>query len=213
MTDEAAPHLLDIIELNHRIRNEYSRVVALASHLSTRSRNEETKDALGKVVDQIRSVAEVHKALQPPLDHGVADLAESVMRLCRALMASPDLRHNGTKILLSLDDAVVLDARRCWRVILIVAELIENARRHAFGSQPGCIYVGLAQTADLILCRVSNDCGVAAPSFKPGLGTRLVDRLAIEIGGCVERRCEQIGATVTLSLPKEVSGGPTERWL
>jgi two-component sensor histidine kinase len=191
----------DFAELNHRIRNEYSRIIAMASRLSAKSGSKETKDALDVMIAQLCSVAEVHQVLRPPLGAGTTDLTASVERLCRALLASPEMRNSGTKLSLSFTDAVLVDARRCWRVILIVAELIENARRHALGFRARSIRIALAQTEELILCRVSDDGETTAP-FKVGLGTRLLDQLATELGGNVDRRSGRTGTTVTLSLPR-----------
>jgi two-component sensor histidine kinase len=182
----------DLAELNHRVRSEYSRIIAMASLLSAKSGSKETKDALDVIIAQLRSVAEVNQMLRPPLDTGTTYLTENVERLYRALMASPEMRNSGAKLSLSFNDAVLVDARRCWRVILIVAELIENARRHALGFRPRSIRVALAQNDELIVCRVSDD-GETTTAFNIGLGTRLLDQLATELGGNVERRCEPTG--------------------
>lgn len=47
-------HVLDFAELNHRITNEYTRIIAMASRLSTSSSSRETKDALEAVIAEVR---------------------------------------------------------------------------------------------------------------------------------------------------------------
>ena len=62
------------------------------------------------------------------------------------------------------------------------------------------IFVSVAANAGQVVCRVSDN-GAATAAFGPGLGTRLVDALAVELDGHVERRFGDEGATITLMFP------------
>jgi two-component sensor histidine kinase len=57
----------DFTELNHRIRNEYSRIIAMASRLSAKSGSKETKDVLDVIIAQLNSVAETPWCALPTL--------------------------------------------------------------------------------------------------------------------------------------------------
>jgi hypothetical protein len=57
----------DFAEVNDQIRNEYSRVIAMASRLSAKSGSKDTKDVVDVIIAQLRGAAEVHHMLQPPV--------------------------------------------------------------------------------------------------------------------------------------------------
>lgn len=188
-------------ELLHRIRNEYARTISFASAIAAKSSSDETKAALHDVINQMYAAAEIHSVLRPPVGEGLADLTEVVTRLSGVLTASPEFQDRGIKLELRVEHPVLVDAGRCWRASLVVAELINNSFRHAFASRSGCIFVTIGNSYDRAFCTVSDD-GCCAEIGGAGLGTRLMDALAAEIDGLIERRFSKFGATVMLSFPK-----------
>jgi two-component sensor histidine kinase len=193
--------LLPVAELLHRVRNEYARIISLASTIAAKSSSNETKAALSDIITDLHSTAEIHSVLRPPLGDGPADLTEVFTRLCCAMSESPAFRRRGIKLELRVDHPVLIDAGRCWRASLVVAELINNSCRHAFASRSGCIFVAVGESHDRVFCNVSDD-GSPAEIGGAGLGTRIVDALAAELDGLVERQFGKSGATVMLSFPK-----------
>jgi two-component sensor histidine kinase len=111
-----------------------------------------------------------------------------------------EFRRRRIDLLLAYDDPIDLDAWRCWHASLIVAELINNACRHALGSTSGLISVGIAESDGRVLCSVSND-GAVDKTWMPGLGTQLIDALALGLDGFIERRFSESEATAVLSFP------------
>jgi two-component sensor histidine kinase len=192
---------LHLTELNHRVRNEYARVIALACHLSASSASMETKTTLDRVVDHLMSAAQTHVILQPPrLRDVLEDLTDRINRLCRAVSASSELKMSGVRISVDECDVIYLESVRGWWVGLIIAELIENARRHAFGRRAGEIRIALRQAGQSIVCQVA-DSGRPSSDAQPGLGTSLIDELAEKLGGYIQRRFDTTGSTITLSFP------------
>jgi hypothetical protein len=102
----------------------------------------------------------------------------------------------------------MLDARRCWRAELIIWELITNASRHAFTSQAGRISVAVETAAGQIICRVSDD-GSPTATLKRGLGSELIDALAADLDGYVERNHKPSGTTIALFFPQDLDEPPT----
>jgi hypothetical protein len=142
----------------------------------------------------------MYRVLRPPSVAGPADLTDTIARLCRAQSDVSEFRRRRIDLLLAYDDPIELDAWRCWHASLIVAELINNACRHALGLRSGLISVGIAESDGRVLCSVSNN-GVVDKNWMPGLGTQLIDALAVGLGGLVERRFGESGATAVLSFP------------
>jgi two-component sensor histidine kinase len=116
-------------------------------------------------------------------------------------MTSSRLAQRGVELNLASTEPVLLDAKRSWRAELIVSQLITNASRHGFVSQAGRISVAVKTSTGQVICRVSDD-GSPAATLKRGLGPELIEALAADLDGCVERLHKASGTTVTLSLPQ-----------
>ena len=187
-------------EFLHRVKNEYACAISLATRLAAGSSNEETKAALAQVIDQLHALASAHDILRPPLTAALTDLGAKLTRLCR-VMTSSRLAQRGIELNLAISEPVLLDCRRCWRAELIVSELITNASRHAFVSQAGRISVAVKTASGHVICRVSDD-GSPAATIKRGLGTELIDALAADLDGYVERHHKASGTTATLCFPQ-----------
>lgn len=195
---------LYIAELIHRVRNEYASAIAAASVRAARSGNPETRAALDEVAERLYAFAGVHRLMQPPVEGGTIDLVRHLTdigaTLHRARLASHciDLKVDGPETL-------TVDADQGWRLGLIIAELITNAARHALTTNGGTISVALATIGDRIEICV-RDSGSerlkAVANCLPGTGTRLVDALAAEVGGTVDRKFSPTGSAVMVSAPR-----------
>jgi two-component sensor histidine kinase len=192
--------MLQVAELLHRIGNDYTRVITFASLQATRALSNEARSALNEVVNHLQAAAELYRVLRPPSVVGPADLTDTIARLCRAQSDVSEFHRRRIDLLLAYDDPIDLDAWRCWHASLVVAELINNACRHALGSTSGLISVGIAESDGRVLCSVSND-GAVDKAWMPGLGTQLIDALAVGLDGFVERRFDESAATAVLSFP------------
>ena len=196
-----AEPLLYVAELLHRVSNEYASAISLASVAASGSSSPEVRTALEPVIELLAQLVKAHRVLSPPTVESAADLGGYLTQLCQA-KAEAELERRGTTLRLAVVSPVALDNVRCWRVGLIVSELITNAARHGLPSGPGEICVLLAADAGQVVCRVSDN-GSAAATITPGLGTRIVDALAAELDGRVERRFGETGATITLTFPAQ----------
>ena len=192
---------LFVDEIEHRVANEYAMAMASIRLAAAKSASAETKAALAGASQRLRDFAEAHRALQAPAAAGLVDLPAYLTRLCQALSRA-SLNERGIRLTLSHQD-VELEAGRCWRVGLIVSELITNAFRHGLGDLTGAIAVEIARSSGTILCRV-RDNGRPPSVIVPGRGARLVDALAAELGGFIERRFDASGTTVLLSFPEDL---------
>jgi two-component sensor histidine kinase len=195
---------LYVAEIVHRIGNEYTSAIASMRLAAAKSSSTEAKAALNRAAGQLGAFATAHRVMQPPLAEGVVNLADSLTRLCKAVTLA-SLQDRGISLSLEVPRLLLLDASRCWRTKLIVGELITNAARHAFATEGGAIKVAVTLAAGQVACEVSDN-GAGPATFTPGTGTQLVDSLAAELGGHVQRRFAEHGSTVTLLFP----GRPTE---
>lgn len=190
------PLLLD--ELNHRITNEFASLIAIVSRAASASANDEVKRALRGVAQLLHQYAQVHHALRSP-DHETIVNAEGYLsQLCRSMSRSK-LDHMNIDLVLAAPP-VLLESGRCWRLGMIVSELITNAARHAFAGRPGEIRVELVRAGAFIKCTVCDN-GSAPAQIQPGRGLRIVEELTKALDGRFERKFGPRGSASTLIFP------------
>ena len=193
-------------EFSHRINNELASAIGVISVAAARSANAEAKVALAAVRDQLQNYALVHHALQMPEHTSCIDAAEYLRRLCRAISRSR-LESKDIELLL-VERTFQMNSERCWRLGLIVSELITNAERHAFGNGGGLIRVELLPSLSFIECRVTDN-GTSKENTRPRHGLKIVEALAKSLGGAIDQHFGPQGATAVLIVPADIDA--TER--
>ena len=167
-------------ELNHRINNEFAAAIGSVTVAAARSGNEEVKAALTGVAELLHRTADVHRVLQMPDHDTPVDSAAYLRQLCLSISRS---RLDARQISLVLSaQPLRLQAERCWRLGMIVHELISNAARHAFANRGGAIRVAVWQEGALVKCSVQ-DSGSVTTSIRPGRGLKIVNSLSRALGG------------------------------
>jgi two-component sensor histidine kinase len=185
-------------EFSHRINNEFASAIGMISVVAGYLSNGEAKAALAAVEDQLHNYARVHHVLQMPEHSSRIDAAAYLRQLCRAICCSK-LNAKGIKLLL-VERTFQMDSERCWRLGLIVSELITNSARHAFRDNGGLIRVELLPSTSFIECRVTDN-GASKPTIRPGNGTEIVESLAKSLGGTIDQHFGSEGATSVLIFP------------
>jgi two-component sensor histidine kinase len=93
-----------------------------------------------------------------------------------------------------------MEADRCWRLGLIVSELVTNAARHAFKEHGGLIRVELRATTKSLECRVIDN-GVGIANVRAGCGLKILRALARGLGGTIEQWSGPHGTTSVVLFP------------
>ncbi len=185
-------------EISHRVLNQYTRAISSMSLAAARATDPIARRILIETAQELRAHAEAHRALQAPRSGEMLDLGEYLGRICVAISAST-LADAGIHLTL-IQNRIGLSSDRCWRVGLMVSELITNARRHGLHGTGGEIVVELASSGDKIFCRVTDDgCSSTAPSM--GRGRTLIETLADDLGGSVNWTFAPAGVSVLLTIP------------
>jgi two-component sensor histidine kinase len=185
-------------EYSHRINNEFASAIGAISVAAAHSANNEAKAVLAAVQDQLQNYAQVHHALQLPEHSSCVDAAAYLQQLCRAISRSK-LDRKGIELRL-VERPFRMDSERCWRLGLIVSELITNAERHAFRNTGGCIRVELLPSQSFAECRVTDD-GTNQGNICPGHGLAIVEALVRSLGGTLDQHFGAQGATSVLIFP------------
>jgi two-component sensor histidine kinase len=187
-------------EMAHRINNELTSTISIISCIAERSTNCEVKVALAKVTEHLYDQARVYRALQMPTANRLINADAYLRELCLSISRAK-LRHNGIELVL-VEHPLELSSAQCWRLGLIVSELITNASRHAFADGGGTIRVELKKREANVECRVADD-GSGPENIRLGQGLGIVQKLARGLNGRINLRFGARGSLAIVSFPIE----------
>ena len=191
-------HKALLYELNHRINNEFTSAISAISLAAARSDNPEVKLALTGVTELLHRYVDVHRALQVPDADTLIDAATYLRQLCLSICRSK-LDHMRID-LVYVACPLRLESDRCWRLGMIVYELITNAARHAFAAGGGEIRVELLRAGSFVACKVQDN-GSRPKYARTGRGLRIVDKLATTLNGRFEQKFASRGSISMLAFP------------
>lgn len=194
----SANDYLLVRELAHRINNELAMIIGHTSLAAARSKNDEVKRALAAVMHLLHHSADVNKALEMPSHSTVVDASNYIRVLCQSIRRAR-LDHRGIELVL-VSDPFRMRSERCWKLGIIVSELITNSVRHAFDGRGGKIQIELRSTGPYVQCSVSDN-GSSQGSGVPGQGLKIVEALAKELEGRIVHRFSAEGAVSILIFP------------
>ena len=98
--------------------------------------------------------------------------------------------------------AFAMASDRCWRLCLILSELITNSVRHAFGTPGGSISVEVRPSKSLVVCRVSDNGRGASPRVRRGRGLTIIEGLVRSLDGKVDFRFTPSGSCALVAFPR-----------
>ena len=186
-------------EWDHRINSELNSAIYAVSAKAVESDSVAVKAALLDVVDLLHQCADVHRALRMPDQGRLADAASYLQQLCFSI-AKYRLDRLAIRVLFSADN-LRLEGGRCWRLGLIVSELLTNVARHAqFDARHPELRVELILVANVVKCRVSDNGSVPEP-IRRGRGLAIIGELASSLGGRVHTSCAAEGYSFLLAFP------------
>jgi two-component sensor histidine kinase len=186
-------------ELNHRINNELNSTIYVVSAKAVQSDSVAVKAALLDVVDLLHQCADVHRALHMPDQGRLTDAARYLQQLCFSI-TKYQLDRLAIRVLFSADE-LRLEGERCWKLGLIVSELLTNVARHAqFDARHPELRVELMLAGGVVKCKVSDN-GSAPEPIRRGRGLAIIGELASNLGGRVHTSCAAEGSSFLLTFP------------
>ena len=189
-------------ELQHRVANN----LQFVAHLLLRQRKSLENGSAGATAleaaqRRLDLMGRVHRRLHDP---SAADLplGQYINDLCADLIKASDT----PEVQLTVKAGPLrLDLESLMSVSLIIAEIITNSLKHAFGDRTdGSICVRLEARDELCVLTVTDDgCGLPAgfqETKSKGLGQGILESLSCQLGGKLSFDCQK-GTTVRLAFP------------
>lgn len=190
--------LLLLREMTHRINNELTSMIGFVSLIAARSADDGAKLALAEVSVHLHQYARLHRVLQMPPENRLINAGSYLRGLCRAISGAK-LERSRIKLVF-VEHPIQLHSLQCWRLGMIVSELITNSYRHAFGEHGGTIRVELKRRGFRAECRVTDD-GGSSDNVRSGHGLNIVRQLAAELDGEIDLALGKEGAVALVSFP------------
>lgn len=190
-------------ELTHRVMNSLQIIASMVMIEARSHKSGEGKAALERVSHRINALGQLYSKLSKADTVEAVDAATYLDELCRDLIASVH-KEGGTSLVLKTDiESELLPTDRAIPIGLIVNELVTNAVKYAFpGDTKGTVMVTLKRMpGELHLTVADNGQGVDLRRADSGLGGRLVEGFAQQLGGQLKRESDSQGTTVRLILP------------
>ena len=200
-------------EFTHRVGGEFAAAIRTISTAAALAPTEEAKSTLAAVQHRLENFACVHSALRVPECRTNIDGRAYLRQLCESISVSR-LKWQGVHLQL-LEKKLEIDSEQCWRLGMIVSELVTHAARHSFRSRPARIWVAAARRGALIWSRVEDN-GVPCEDGSEDRGMRLAGALARELHGELERYHRRDGCVATVLFPAACAadrGFPIARYL
>ncbi|UVO33186.1 sensor histidine kinase [Bradyrhizobium arachidis] len=184
-------------ELRHRVDQGIVSAIGLVSAAAVRADGAEAKTALSEVVELLHGHAELHRALAMPQGKALNDAATYIRKLgCglrRSLLDPMNIR------LAFATESLPLQSERCWRLGLIVHDLIARAAKHAhFDARSGEIKVKLSRIGAVVNCVVLDN-GSRSTRADAGRELQISNDLAKGLGGRIEHAVAAEFTSVVLS--------------
>jgi two-component sensor histidine kinase len=187
-------------ELTHRINNEFASMIGLVSLAAARSTGDEVKSALDGVKALLYNHACVYRSLQMPTYSTVMGVSDYIRVLCQSIKRA---KLDDRNIELTLvEHPLQMRSERCWRLGMIISELIANSARHAFDGRSGAIRIELSASGPIARCRVTDN-GSSSGAPQSGNGLKIIEELARELDGEIVHHFAVDGATSILIFPTD----------
>jgi PAS domain S-box-containing protein len=191
-------------ELTHRVKNSLQIIAAMVSIEARSHKSGEGKAALERVSHRIHALGQLYSKLSDANTVEAVDAATYLDELCRDIIASVHKEGGTTSIVLKTDiESELLPTDRAITIGLIVNELVTNAVKYAFpDGTKGTVLVTLKRASgELRLTVADNGQGLDSGRAESGLGGRMVEGFAQQLGGQLKRESGNEGTIVCLTLP------------
>ncbi|THD37912.1 MAG: sensor histidine kinase [Sphingomonas sp.] len=197
---------LMLSEFEHRVKNNFAIVAGMLDIQRRRVGEGAAADALSAAMMRVDSIARAHRHLYRGAQGGEVNVKDYLDDLC-ATLSDALLLRGGVTLACDADPALI-ERDHAVSIGLILNELVTNAAKHAFGGrESGSIAVSWKRRAEGGWRLTVADDGVGMPPGPKtarrdgGLGQRLIEAFAHQVGGTLTTASDEQGTRVTMDVP------------
>ncbi len=196
---------LCIVELGHRTQGEIAAILAALNLLAAARGRRSRQRLLRRAIERTRGFSEVCRLLAEPIGRRI-DAGAAIERLCVGLTAGREAVI-GSSLVLDVP-RVQVDGVTARRLLLVAAELVGNAVRHALEDRLGTIRVSLHVNGAGVSLEICDDGPGLLDALEdgPGAGTLIIHEVVRRAGGMMRRASGPQGTRVRVVLPRHEIG-------
>jgi len=187
-------------EIHHRVKNNLQLISSIINMQVRAAKHHETKTVLRRVQERVLSLATIHRDLYQSQDGGRVDVGALVTEIIEK-SAELVIIDGGKLDVVTEIEPVMLYPDQAVPLSLLVAEATTNAMKYLgdqTSSETPKIDVRLTQDDRACLLVISNSVGPADETESTGLGSKLMNAFAMQLGGQIN--AEQTDTLYTLTL-------------
>ncbi len=195
---EAARREMLLTEMHHRVKNNFQVIISTLLIQRRRAQADETKHVLQSMSNRVMAISLAHDQIDPRQTAQVVSISSYLGALCRTIgQVAEDIavETDFDEGAVPVEDAVALG--------LIVNELLTNSLKHAFDG-PGRVTVTFRVghgEREGCLCVADDGKGMKQAAREGSSGTTLVEALASQLQGRIEREHPQRGTVARVFFP------------
>lgn len=193
-----------LVELQHRVKNNFASVASLLRLQMREARDESTRRAFQSALGRIESFAKANSYLYQSGEYsGTLDMRHYLKDLCESINSS---LGTGSPIMLTCrSDSIYMKRDRAIVIGLLVNEVVTNSFKHAFqGRRRGRIEVDLRRELAVLDLTVSDDGRGMGEGRRDGaLGKSLIESLAEQAGATYEIETGDSGTKYRFTLVQD----------
>ena len=188
-------------EVNHRVNNSLA-LVASMLHLKSSTVSDEVKLHLDEASSRITAIARAHQRLYQTEMFEKVDLGPYLEDICESFAKSlPDCTLHVTA-----EEGIEIPLDQAIPAALFVNELITNSAKYAHVTSKCEAWIAINQSNSKVVISVRDE-GIGLPpdfeaTSRKGLGMRLINAFAAQLGGNLEIRRHVPGVEFILAFPK-----------
>ena len=194
-------------EVNHRVNNSLA-LVASMLHLKSATVSDEVKLHLDEASSRITAIARAHQRLYQTEMFEKIDFGPYLEDICRSFAESlPECALHVT-----VEGGIEIPLDQAIPAALFVNELITNSAKYAHPNSKCEVWVGVTQSDSKVSVSVRDEGMGLPPNFeatsRKGLGMRLINAFAAQLGGKLIIRPHDPGVEFVLMFPNHVASIP-----
>ena len=197
------------LEIDHRVKNSLQLVASLLQMQAQRAESPEVRGALQSARGRVQAISSIHGAL------GRVSHTDTVLLTDYAGQLVADLRDQappGVEIVLDADP-IALPTSLASPFAILLNEFVTNSLKHAFpDGRTGTVTLCVRDEGGRARVRFADD-GVghatrAAPRAAGGLGTRLMQALAGQLGATLDATADVTGTEMRFAFDTRAAEAP-----
>jgi len=188
-------------EVDHRVKNSLQSVAAMTRLQARSVKSEETREALNLTSRRIETVSLLHQQLYSAQDGSHIAMDSFLPRVAKLLQNSVP-----ASIRIEYEvEPLQVTAPHAAAIGVIVNEFTANSVKHAFADdQEGTISFTMRRDDPDHAVLICKDNGAGLPGVipaQPGLGLRIIDSSALQLGGSSHINSSPEGMEITIRMP------------